>query len=84
MRPLYTALTAATLLASAAHADTWQMATGISPIDDSQNVELSVMSDDPIEDHYGLVKGHPLLMAQCRENRTDVLMNMAASSRRRM
>ena len=77
MKSFYTALAAAILLASAARADTWQTVTATSPIDDSQNVQLTVMSDERIEDHYGLVKGHPLLMAQCKENRTEVLLNMA-------
>jgi type VI secretion system protein VasI len=78
MRPvLYAALAVAAALSPiSASADSWQTTIETSPIDDSRNVYLSVMSNDPIDGRFG-APAHPILYARCKENRTDVVLEMA-------
>jgi type VI secretion system protein VasI len=82
MRPaLYAALACvAFLLPAGAHADNWQTSFETSPIDDSQNVYLSVVSDDPIEDRISGPQ-HPVLWAFCKENHTEVMIEAAFEAR---
>jgi hypothetical protein len=57
-------LTCAALLAPITRAYAWDTQSETSPVDDSENVFLSVMSDDPIEDEMGQ-SSHPVLWIRC-------------------
>ena len=49
----------------------WESQIETSPIDDSLNVYLTIKADEPITGQYGR-DARPVLLARCKENRTDV------------